>query len=218
MAKQKIDIFGSAKTTDRGKRVSDNKEIVYVSGLEDKLLEFDFLKAQISDLESQLAATTDIIKNIGKDKFIELYEENKTNPNTFYIKDGKGCVMVIPMDRYITIKDEERINDLTDKYGDDVVAIDEKFYFNNDVLERNMVEIQNIIANSKKISDEDKRNLLVKEIKYSIKKGMIDKLSNFTDIEAIVDDIQPVISLKNCGGKMAEGGEMADNVIGFIYE
>jgi len=216
MAK-KIDIFGSAKPNDKGKK-PDGKEVVHVDGLEDKLLEFDFLKAQIADLESQLAATTDIIKNIGKEKFIELYEKNKKNPNTFYIQDGKGCVMIIPMDRYITLKDSERVNELINKYGEDIVSIEEKFYFNNEVLERNMEEIQRVISNSRKISDEDKMNLLVKEVKYSITKGIIDKLNKFPDKEAVLDDIQPVIALKNCGGKMAKGGKLGDDIIAFVYE
>jgi hypothetical protein len=217
---EQIDIFGEARKKQSGTtKKKDEKEVVYVDGLEDTLLELENLKAQMSDLEAQLKSISDIIKNISKEKFVELYQKNKINPNTFYIKDGRGCVMVIPMDRYITIKDESRVDDLIEKYGEDSVTIDEKFYFNNDVLDRNMRVIQELISESKDISNDDKKNLLLPERKFSITKGFIDKLGRFGDeIQNVVDDIQPVISLKDCGGKMAEGGEVADDFIGFIYE
>lgn len=216
--KEVIDIFGAAKSKPAAAK-RDDKEVVVVEGLEKSLLELDSLKAQISDLEAQLASVMDEVKNVSKEKFAELYLANKSNPNTFLIKDGAGCVMVIPMDRYISIKDEDRLNDLIDKYGEESVTIDEKFYFNNAVLERNMDAIQKLISESKSISDDDKRNLLVKEVKYSIRKGFIDKLAKYgKNIEYVIDDIQPVITLKNCG-KMEEGGAVEPTaVIGFIYE
>lgn len=215
----KIDVFGAAKSKSTGaSSKKDDKEVVVIDGLEERLLEFDFLKAQISDLEAQLGAVTDEIKEISKEKFVELYKAKKSNPNTFLIKDGNGCVMVIPMDRYISIKDEDRLNDLIEKYGEDSVTIDEKFFFNNDVLERNMDAIQKLIANSKSISDDDKRNLLSREVKYSVRKGLIDRLLQIdANIENIVDDIQPIITLKNCG-KMEDGGTLGADVIGFVYE
>lgn len=217
----KIDPFAAAKAKSSSASSSkkDNKEVVFVSGLEEKLLEYEFLKAQITDLQAQYGAVESEIKQISKEEFVKLYETKKSNPNTFLIKDGKGCVMVMPSDRYISIKEEERANELMEKYGKDSVTVDELISFNTQVLQRNYDTIMKLIANSKNISDEDKMNLFDIKTTYSIKKGLIDRLLTIDeDIDTIVDDIQPVIALKVCGEKMADGGTMGTDIIGFVYE
>jgi hypothetical protein len=173
--KKSVSIFDSAKSKPKATSSAKDKEVVTVRGLETTLLEFQFLKEQIADDEAKLAAVTDEIKQISKEKFVELYKQKKTNPNSFYIKDGSGCVMVIPTDRYISIKEEDRADELIEKYGDEAVTIDEKYYFNPEVLERNMAAIEKLIKDAKTISDADKQDLLIREVKYSISKGFIDR-------------------------------------------
>ena len=217
MAKEKISIFGKKPIAATPKKT--DKTIVNVDGLEEKLLEFDFMKSQMEDLKAQLEAVTDEIKDISKEKFIELYTNKRTNPNTFLIKDGEGCVMVIPQDRYTKIKEEERAEYLKSQYGDEVITEDIKYVFNNEVLERNMKAIETLISNAKNISDYDKKNLITPIIEYSVAKGFIDKIYEYEDMGKVLDDIQPVIALKNCGGKMELGGETSsDDFIANIYE
>jgi len=202
-----INIFDSAKGKPKPSSSAKEKPMVEVDGIEAQLNELQNLKTQIANLETELDVVTDEIKTIAKEKFVELYLENGRNPNTFLLKDGSGCVMVIPTDKYISIKDEDRANQLIETYGEDIVTIDEKYYFNPEVLERNMKAIEKLIRDAKSISDADKQNLLIREVKYSVTKGTIDELYDYgEDMEAVINDIQPIITLKNCGGKMAEGG------------
>ena len=213
-----INIFDSAKGKPKPSSSAKDKPTVEVDGIEGQLNELQNLKTQIANLETQLDVVTDEIKTIAKEKFVELYLEKGRNPNTFLLKDGSGCVMVIPTDKYISIKDEDRANQLIETYGEDIVTIDEKYYFNPEVLERNMKAIEKLIRDAKGISDADKQNLLIREVKYSVTKGTIDELADYgEDMESVINDIQPIITLKNCGGKMAEGGTDGE-FIANIYE
>lgn len=209
-SEDQIDIFGAAQKKTAGKKTAkDDKIQVEVPGLETKLLTHQSLKAEIADLEALFNSVTDEIKTISKEKFLELYKLSRHNPKTFLIKDGDGCIMVLPNDKYITIT-EERAAQLIAEYGDAVVTVDTKFYFTPAVLERNMLAIQKLIMDATNITVADKQNLLTKETKYSISKGSIDRLFDYgKNLDSILADIQPIFALKNCGGgddKKASGG------------
>lgn len=219
-SKPSFSIFETAIKETKGKSAAKNKEVVNVKGLETKLLEFEFLKDELADTEAKISIVENEIKQISKEKFIELYKQKKRNPNTFYLKDGEGCVMVIPMDKYTKIKEQERADDLIDRYGEDAVTIDRNFYLNPDVLERNRAVIEKLIYEAKNISETDKRNLLVEQVTYTVRKGFIDDLLPYGNkMQNVMDDIQPVIALKNCGGKMADGGVSDESeLISFVYD
>lgn len=216
MAEEKKSLFGAAKPKPAARAKKEDKEIVVVPDMEQKLKDLQEFKAQISDLEALVGGITDELKTVAWDKFVELYVRDKANPNTFLIKDGTGCIMVLPTDKYISIKDEERADKLEKEYGN-IITRDEKFYFDPAVLERNMETINKLLMDSPDITDDDKDNLLRKEVKLSIKKGTIDDLAKYGDkIGTILADIQPIMQLKNCGGAMAEGGDLEDGEV--IYD
>ena len=210
---EKKSLFGAAKTKAPAAKAKTDKESVLVPEMEQKLKDLQEYRAQIADLEALVGGITDELKSVAWDKFIELYKRDGANPNTFLIKDGSGCIMVLPTDKYISIKDEERADKLEKAYGD-IVTREEKFYFNSAVLERNMETINSLLMDSPDISDADKENLLQKEVKLSIKKGTIDNLLQYGDkMATVLSDIQPVMQLKNCGGAMAEGGSFEEEII-----
>ena len=217
--KEEISIFGGAKTKTPSVAKKDDKEVVLVKGLEEKLLEFEFIKAQIKDLTAQEKTLNSEIKDIAKEKFVELYQSKRSNPNTFLIKDGEGCVMILPSDAYIKIGSEARANELMEAYGDDAVTVDEQFVFNNSVLQRNMKAIEKAIRDAKGVSDDDKRDLIDRIVEFKVAKGFIDRLYEYGDnMETVMNDIQPIISLKSCGGgRMEDGGELDGDFMGNIY-
>jgi hypothetical protein len=213
MAEEKKGMFGGAKAKPTTAKAKDDKETVLIAGLSEKLLDLQKLKGDIADLESILTVLTDEVKNISKDQYVDLYIKNKTNPNTFLIKDDEGCVMVLPTDKYNEKQlTEERIAELRKKYGKDIVQTTEKFYFDPVILERNLEKVESLLMNSPDISDADKDGLILKEVKNTIRKGAIDDLLKYDpNVRDVLDDIQPVFQLKNCGGKsMGMGGQFDD--------
>ena len=213
-----VDAFASAKARTKTSSSKSDKTVVEVKGLEKKLLEHQWLSGEQANLKTQIDIVKDELKQIGLEKYVELYKKNKSNPNTFLLKDGEGCVMFMPTDGYVKIKEESRAEELIEKYGEDAVTIEEQYAFDSVILERNFEAIQKLIKETKTISEEDKRYLFKRTVEYKIAKGTIDKLYQYgSKMASVIDDIQPVIALKNCGGKMEKGGNM-DDLIGYVYE
>ena len=77
-------VFGSDKSVVRVRNFR-------LHNLEKKLNEYEFLKRQIETLKAKYEGVYEVIKQVGKEKFIELYIKNRSNPNSFLIKDGDGC-------------------------------------------------------------------------------------------------------------------------------
>ena len=215
MAEEKKGMFGAAKAKPAAKSKKDDKESVIVPGYEQKIKEYQEIGAQIADLEALYKGLRNELGDLGKEKFLELYKRDNANPNTFLIKDGDGCFMFLPMDKYIGL-DEERADRLKAEYGD-IITKDEKYYFNGAVLERNMETIETLLMGSPDITDADKESLIQKDVKYSIKKGTIDNLAKYGDkMSTVIDEIQIQFQVKTCGGKMADGGDVEEEDI--IYD
>jgi hypothetical protein len=71
-----------------------------------------------------------------------------------------------------------------------------KYSLNPEILDRLGDTISKIIMDSKLISDEDKKNLLISETVTTVKKGTIDRLLQYEDPALIFELIEPVLSLK----------------------
>jgi hypothetical protein len=205
-------LFGGAKTKPKTAAGKGDKTEVVIPGISDKLEAFNSLKDEIADREAKLKMIDGEIRELAKEKFLDLYEQNNSNPGSFYIRGDKGgCLMVLPTDAYkgdrattgLPEGDAERLKELG--VG---INTDERFYFSNEVLERNKAEIEKLIMGSKKISAVDKENLILKETKNTVEKGTINKLGTFgAKMKEVFSYIGIVFQLKNCGSKMADGGE-----------
>ena len=201
-----VDIFGDAKKKEKPKAGKLEKITVNVPGLQDKLIARQNLKAELDDLKVLFESVQSELKEIGREKFLELYKKHGANHKSFYINDENGCVRVTPSDKYIALT-EERAEQLIKKYGEDIVTVDTKFIFNPEVLSRNMEIIKKIIKETKEISIEDKKDLINRQDTYTVSKGAIDKLSAYDkNIVEVMADIQPIFALYDCSSPEKETG------------
>jgi hypothetical protein len=143
---------------------------------------------------------SDEIKDISKQKWVELYEKTGRNPGSVMVEAKSGLdtaqVMFIPTDRYISIN-PDRAQSLIDEYGSDIVEEKTTFSFDNDMIEKYGEVISRLIEESDEIDDDDKGQIIKAVQAFSIAKGTIDQLKNFGKVSTMMEVVKPVVSLKN---------------------
>lgn len=191
-------LFEKAKTK-TAKKAVEKHEVVNLPGLESSLKEMERINEELAALEAKKALIDVEVRDTAKQAMIDLYNQKKSFPGTLKIKAGEMEFQFITSDRYKKIEEED-YDELKEKYGDEIVEENTVFSFNTAILMKHMDHISDLIMNSKKLSEEDKENLLVTSTSYTVKKGTIKSLFSFKKVkkcvEQIIEDIQPVFSIK----------------------
>lgn len=197
-AKKAANLFATAKqNAPEKKSAKKEKESVQVKGLAKSLARYDELKEAIKNSEAEMEVLAGTIKQVGKEKFLELYETRNRKPESFHLADGDHKVLYIVQDAY----KGDRSGMSAEKVAlfedfDDVLETNTTYSFNPDVLNRVGDKISQIIMGSKLISDEDKANLIVATSKTTIKKGTIEKLMDYDNPTMMFELIEPIVALK----------------------
>lgn len=142
----------------------------------------------------------DEIKDLGKTAWADLYQKTGKNPGTIVLEAKEGLdtaqVMYVPSDKYISIN-KDRAEALIETYGEDIVEEKTTFQFDNEMIEKYGEVLSNLIENCDEITDADKEKIIKAVTTFSIAKGTIDKMKAYGDVDMIVEEVKPVISLKN---------------------
>ena len=199
--KAKSSLFDMAKKSEpKGKAKGKDKPEVRVSGIEDEIARYDELKAIINNAKAEQELIGGRLKEVGKDKYLELYEENRRRPDNFNLADGDKDILFMVTDKYKLVSPEKEA--ILEEYPD-LLGIDVTYKFDNDTLEKTGTNgerigdiINDLIMNTEDISEADKRNLLKVEKKVAIKKGSIDRLLDYDNPTEIFNLIEPILALK----------------------
>jgi len=157
-----FDLFAQAKQTVKSKQKKDDRTEVVLSessyeGISDKLTRLQKLRNDIAELEAELKMLEGEIKQIGKDEFIQLFTKNRQYPGTFRMRgEGGGCMMFMPMDKYLTV-DEAKAQLIEKELGEDIVTQEVKYVFNPELLQKYSAALSQIIVQSDEIQ-RSKRN------------------------------------------------------------
>jgi len=186
----------AAKTSDK----KNDKLNILVEGAEfDKnLTQIAQLQEQIDLLTAQLLAAQGYVKEKGMDAFVDTYTKTGGYPGSFIISsDSQASIMFVPMDKYIKC-DENRFNELSEMYGDDVVTEKTEFVLNAALVDKYGEVLSNLIENSADISDDDKLELIQARTNYSVSKGAIEKAYTWGKgkVADFIRDIQPIFAMK----------------------
>lgn len=209
MATAKKNLFDKAKksATPKTTKAKDEKVRVRVNDADffEKIQTLETLQENMKRDKAQADMIADEIKEIGKVEWSNVYNKTGKNPGSIMLeaKDGLDTAqtMFVPSDKYITIN-EDRANYLVETFGETAVEEKTTFAFDNEMVDKYGEILSGLIEACDEITDEDKERIIKAVTSYTVAKGTIDKLKDYsedTDMEivSIVEEVKPVIALKN---------------------
>ena len=196
-------LFSKAKSTaPKTSAKKDEKVRINLNDLDffNKISTLETIQERMKSDKAQADMIADEIKDLSKEEWVRLYEKTGKNPGSIFVEsvqDGQTAqVMFVPSDKYITVT-ADRADSLIEKYGQDIVEEKTTFSFDNDMIEKYGEILSSMIMNSDEISEDDKERIIKTTTTFSVAKGTIDKMKFFGPINEVMDEIKPVISLKN---------------------
>lgn len=206
MATKTSNLFKKSLSNAPVKKSEKKKIEVVDSTLFSTMEEIAEKNEEIDNLNAQLKVLTSELKDRAIEVFSEDYVKNQ-DASSFILqakdKSGKtASMMFIPTDRYITI-DEERSKQLVEEFGEDVIEEKPTYTIDPEMVEKYGEIISELILNSKKIAEEDKEKIITGTVKYTVRKGTIDKMKNYLkkftapNVKSFIDEIKPVFMIKN---------------------
>ncbi len=197
-------LFSKAKATAANKTTKSKDEKVRVSIKDteffDKIEMLEILQDNMKRDKAKADMLADEIKETSKTEWIRLYEKTGKNPGSVMIESKKGLdvaqTMFVPSDKYISIN-ADRAEALVEKYGDTIVEEKTTFSFDNDMIEKYGEVLSRMIEESNEIDEDDKGKIIKAVTTFSISKGTIDKMKTFGSVSEIMEEVKPVVALKN---------------------
>lgn len=187
----------TAKTTAK----KETHPVVTVKGEDfaEKLKKFNNLKEEIKNLTADQKAIEGDIKATCLDQYIDLYTSGKRNPESIKVQSEDGDrVMFMVVKKYSGAVDEERATDLREKYGQEFVEEKSELIMNNDLLNKYSEKLEALIMSADFMTEEEKEELFVNKITYSIKSEAINEAFTVAngDVKGLISDVNPVMMLK----------------------
>jgi len=192
------------KTTEK----KDTKVRIKVedSNFFEKIKSFEILNDRMKSDKAKADMISDEIKDLGKEKWAELYQKNGKNPGSVMLESRIGedvaQVMFIAADKYISVN-AEKAETLREAYGDNIIEEKTTFAFDNEMIEKYGEVLSKLIETSSEIDESDKGKIIKAVTAFSIAKGTIDVLKGYGDVSKIMEEVKPVISLK--GAEVIKG-------------
>lgn len=187
------------KVEKKGAKTKD-KPSVEVDGIEGDIAEYKRLNEKIKMLEADKELVGGKLRAIGKDKFIEIYEQSRRTPDNFLLKDGDEQILFVVQDKYIKVTPEKEA--MLNNYGKGLVETATTYEF-TDLIEKKLPNGQTIgeivvgmIMDNKMIPENDKMNLITAKQVTRVPKGTIDRLMDYDEPSEVYALIQPITQLR----------------------
>ena len=197
-------LFAKAKSTATTKTTDkkDSKTRINIAdpSFFEKIQTLESLQDRMKSDKAKADMISDELKDLGKEKWSEMYQKTGRNPGSVMLESRVGedtaQVMFVPSDKYISLTGE-KAEVLREEFGEDIVEEKTTFAFDNDMIEKYGEILSNLIEGCDEISDEDKGKIIKAVTAFSVAKGTIDVMKNYGQVSEVMEQVKPVIALKN---------------------
>lgn len=203
-------LFAKAKSTAKTK-TTDKKDSKVRINVEDplffeKISNLEKLQENMKRDKAKADMISDEIKDLGKEKWAELYQKTGRNPGSVMLESvvagDTAQVMFVPSDKYITLT-AEKAESLREEYGEEIVEEKTTFAFDNDMIEKYGEVLSRLIEESDEIDEDDKGKIIKAVTAFSVAKGTIDVMKSYGKVSKVMEEVRPVIALK--GAEVVKG-------------
>ncbi len=198
-------LFAKAKKSAPAKTTKAKEQKVRLEvedpGFFDNVKKLEELQDTLKSAKAKADLISDELKGIAKEKWADLYQDTKRNPESVMIVQENEAgdtaqFMFVPTDKYITIN-EERAEELKEQYGDDIVEEKTSFSFDDSMIEKYGEILSNLIEECDEIPEKDKEKIIKATTTYTVAKGTIDKFTQYGDVYELIETVKPVVAIKN---------------------
>ena len=193
-------LFAAAKPVPATKAASKKRERVEVDGISSEIARYDELKAIINNAKAEQEIIGGHLKEIGRDKFLDLYEDRGFRPANFDLADGNENILLEVTDKYLKVEPEKAA--ILEQF-DGLLEVKTTYEFNPEILEKQVSDtmtvgdvVSMLIQDSKLLSDSDKENLIKAKTTTRVPKGTIDRLLDYDNPREVFNLISPILALK----------------------
>ena len=193
-------LFAAAKPVPVTKTAAKKRERVEVNGISDLIRRYDELNARIKDAEAAKSTIGGELKEIGREKFLDSYEERGFRPANFDLADGNENILLEVTDKYLKVEPEKAA--MLEQF-DGLLEVKTTYEFNAEVLEKRVSDsmtvgdvVSMLIQDSNLLSDSDKENLIKAKTTMRVPKGTIDRLLDYDNPREVFNLISPILALK----------------------
>jgi len=159
---------------------------------------------QLNDrMKSDKAAAdmiSDELRDLAKTEWANHYDKIGKNPESVMIcqeyAGDTAQFMFVPTDKYITVT-ETRAEELREMYGQEIVEEETTFSFDSAMIDKYGEILSKMIMESDEIKESDKEKIIKATTKYAVAKGTIDKMNKYGDVIEVMENVRPVVALKN---------------------
>lgn len=204
-------LMGLAKKTVKATAKKDDKEVITVSDqtVSDAIDNYIKNKKIADEAAAAMAASSEIVKSEGGKKiFIEEMEKTGRSKESFILASKNGnSLMYVVTDAYKRANlDEERVEYLRGKFGDEIITDKNEFIVNPELIDEHGETLCELIKNCPKFSEEVKESLIQLKQTFTIAKGTKDKMRDIakaskTTVEIVFEEVQPTCQVKVRGAK-----------------